>query len=266
MTYPVVDPLTSIDPDKLRVNAIFPSSAWRSDYFSYLALAEFGRTDWRCINNFDLPKAFDDDDMIEELEMLIAFARDKRASRTQEILDQDPGPPPYFAHMLMLSGSSHPNTLRLIDMADRVGLMIAMYFKAIFNRARPQQVFPALLPLVNSPPHPSFPSGHSLESHMIALALTDVTPADGPALISLANRIGENREIAGVHWPSDTNAGRSIAQQAYPLLSQCPIFKTVLAQAQAEPGGPLQLVSPPECQMETRSRRPSSKLTRRREV
>jgi acid phosphatase (class A) len=248
-----------MNPDDLRVDAVFPWSAWRSDYFSYLALAEFGRTDWRCIN-VDPPKPFDDDDMIEELEELIAFARDERAKRAQEILDQDPGPPAYFAHMLMLSASSHPNTLKLIDMADRVGLMVAMHFKGTFNRARPQQVFPALLPLINSPPHPSFPSGHSLESHMIALALGEVMPEAKPSLIALADRIGKNREIAGVHWRSDTDAGRAIAEEAYLLLRQCSIFKTVLTWAKAEPGGPGQLTSPPECSTGGRRNRSPQKV------
>ncbi|MGE7417154.1 phosphatase PAP2 family protein [Methylobacterium tarhaniae] len=230
----------------MRVGATFPWSAWRSDFFSYLALAEFGRTDWRCIA-VPPPTPFDDPDMFDELEDLVSKARDERARRVQEILDQDPGPAAYFAHMLMLSPASHPNTLKLIDMADRVGLMVAMHFKGVFNRARPQQVFPALLPLINAPPHPSYPSGHALESYMIALALTEVAPDSAAGLTALAARIGENREVAGVHWRSDTEAGRLIAGYAYPLLQGCPIFQTVLAAARTEPGGPGALAPPPEC-------------------
>ncbi len=53
--------------------------------------------------------------------------------------------------------------------------------------------------------------------------------------------------MAGVHWRSDTEAGRLIAGSVYPLLKGCPIFQTVLASARAEPGGSGTLAPPPEC-------------------
>ncbi len=48
------------------------------------------------------------------------------------------------------------------------------------------------MPLINAPPHPSYPSGHALESHLIALALAEVAPEAAPSLTALARRIGEN--------------------------------------------------------------------------
>jgi acid phosphatase (class A) len=201
--------------------------------------------------------------MFGELEQLVALAKDKRAERTQEILDQDEGIAAYFAQALMLSPASHPNTLKILNMAYFVGLMVAVHFKLTFNRARPQQVYPALVPLINPPQHASYPSGHSLQSHMIALALAEVMPWAEEILVALADRIGENREIAGVHWKSDTDAGRAIAQEAFPLLRDCPIFQTVLQAALEEPAPSDQLTPPEECAPQTAARRRGSKSTQR---
>ena len=104
------------------------------------------------------------------------------------------------------------------------------------------------MPLIDSPRHASFPSAHSLESHMIALALTDVRGRQSARVLNaLADRIARNREVAGVHYPSDSFAGKQIAQKAFLLLQACPIYRTVLQLAQQEPGGVGQMQPPPEC-------------------
>jgi acid phosphatase (class A) len=147
----------------------------------------------------------------------------------------------------MLSPWSSPDTLKILEMAIRVGQMVAVHFKLTFNRARPQQICPALIPLINSPSHASFPSAHSLESHMVALALAEVRPSAERMLTALADRIGRNREVAGVHYPTDTASGKQIARAVFPLLRACPIFQTVLRTASLEPGLPGRLPPAPEC-------------------
>ncbi len=76
---------------------------------------------------------------------------------------------------------------------------------------------------------------------MIASALADVMPGAERALTALADRIGRNREVAGVHYPSDTLAGKQIACAAFDLLQQCPSYKLVRDAARKEPGGPGEL-------------------------
>jgi membrane-associated PAP2 superfamily phosphatase len=61
--------------------------------------------------------------------------------------------------------------------------------------------------------HPSFPSGHALQSWLIARCLTKVIYDYKPHLKWLARRIAINRERAGLHYRSDTDAGYSIAKQ-----------------------------------------------------
>jgi len=120
----------------------------------------------------------------------------------------------------------------------RVAQMVAVYYKLKFRRARPQQVCPALVPLINPPWHASFPSAHSLESHLIARALSEVRPHSSRELDALACRIAHNREVAGVHYRSDSEAGEELAGKAFKLLMKdCSRFKDMIQRAQREPGG-----------------------------
>ncbi|HEX6066971.1 MAG TPA: phosphatase PAP2 family protein [Longimicrobiales bacterium] len=243
MSFPVGVKLLSgepVNPADFNTKATFPVSAWRPDLFAKIALAEFGATDWQSIDNFDKPKPLDDPSMITEIELLLRQDWDQRPGMEGEILDQISRAPAYFAQLLMLNTTAHPNTIKVLEMAVQVGTMVAVFFKLKFNRARPQQLYRRLLPMIPSPWHPSFPSGHTLESHMIALALSRVVPEATRELLDLADRIGHNREIAGVHYRSDTVAGRQIAREAFKRLLTCPTFKQVLDEARKEHGPPVE--------------------------
>ena len=64
------------------------------------------------------------------------------------------------------------------------------------------------------PGHASYPSGHSTESHLIANLLSVVIGPENRAyeqLRPLADRIAINREVMGLHYRSDSEAGRRLA-------------------------------------------------------
>jgi hypothetical protein len=65
----------------------------------------------------------------------------------------------------------------------------------------------AFNPLVATPGHDSWPSGHSTESFAVARVLATLCPDAGPQLRAHAARIAQNREVAGVHFPTDSAAG-----------------------------------------------------------
>ena len=107
-------------------------------------------------------------------------------------------------------------------------------------RPRPSQACPALLPPVPVPGHPSYPSGHATEAHLIELVLNDVlknapqSAAMAIDLKALAWRIARNREIAGLHYPSDSNAGRALADAIRPRLQGIAAYKDIIEDARAE--------------------------------
>ncbi|WP_247332621.1 phosphatase PAP2 family protein, partial [Bradyrhizobium sp. 147] len=230
--FPIFEGLCPIQPDRLNYEATFPESAWRPDFFAQIALAEFGKTNWQSIDVRGPPT--NHAVIFAEIEELLGPAMDDRDDLANEIIDQDVRLVGYFAQVLMLSPSAHPNTIKIIEMADHVGLMVAVYYKLKFNRGRPQQVCPALFPMIASPWHASYPSGHSLEGHLMALSLGEIMPGAKSALMALAARIGRNREVAGVHYPSDTAAGKEIAESVFPYLKECTTFSAVLDAAKRE--------------------------------
>ena len=113
-------------------------------------------------------------------------------------------------------------------------------------RARPSQVCPALMPPVPVPGHPSFPSGHATQAMLMALCAeaalakstviipTPLQDAWRPLLQTLAGRIARNREIAGLHFESDTNGGLELAAEAFKKLSAGAKFKKVQDDASME--------------------------------
>ena len=135
----------------------------------------------------------------------------------------------YFLNLLMATPRLVSADLRVLKAANLIATVYQMHWKEVYNRARPTQVCPALFPPIAVPGHASYPSGHSTQAHLLALCLGDVfaaLPAGQPspaALIAdldvLARRITRNREIAGLHFPSDSKAGETLAKAIHGLLT-----------------------------------------------
>lgn len=94
-----------------------------------------------------------------------------------------------------------------------------------YQRARPTQVDPRLEPVLAVPGHASYPSGHATESRALALVLAKLDPACAGAYLSLAEAIGDRREIAGLHFPSDSRAGELLADQVIRMVLEGPLAR-----------------------------------------
>ena len=170
------------------------------------------------------------DDEFRELRSLVEY----RAAVLDEALQQRWGILSYLRGVANFSPASHRNTFLLAYAAQLVGSMVSMYWKQRFARARPSRLDPALLPPIEVPSHPAYPSAHATESMLVALVLEQVLPAqivqdrtgatnaeNGP-LRTMARRVARNREVLGVHYPSDTRCGFKLAARCLPLFLQCP--------------------------------------------
>ena len=218
----------------------FPHQAWDPTLRAQLLLAEFGASGWRDDDAFKNGPKPDNSPrkLTEEINVLIRSA-DFRQERLAEIVSQAQDLSLPWADLLMASPASRPATWTLLSAAMAIGHMVAMCLKARFNRARPVQVYPALLPPVLTPPHASFPNSHSLQSHLIANGISKAVPELSEAAGSLARRIAENREVAGLHFPSDTAAGQEYAGAIANILldtRRCPEFVRLLAEVKQEWG------------------------------
>jgi hypothetical protein len=153
-----------------------------------------------------------------------------------EALSQKDSLTAHFRGALSFNKATHPATVYLLQGALRIAQFVAMYYKDIYQRARPSQLWPELMPPIAVPGHASFPSGHATEAYFIARWLELIIgPAPGAGVVPsavppvnfdaagfvdsagppnrLAQRIARNREVLGLHYPSDSVGGRFIAEK-----------------------------------------------------
>ena len=175
-----------------------------------------------------------------ELEADLIEIRNGRGEATQDFGAETAAQSGRFDHcfitVLSLSAQRHPNTLRLISLAMLMAGVCGMHHKLKLMRPRPAQVWPGLLPLLPTPPHPAFPSNHAAQSYCTAEMLKAAFGAGsafGPYLDQLAARISINRERAGLHFRSDTVSGQALGVALAARLASHPI----VAAAAQELGG-----------------------------
>jgi hypothetical protein len=166
-----------------------------------------------------------------EVTALTLAARDERAPAMGEILSQDVEFTTDFMALLAITPGSHPNTYRILHIASLIGSYAVLYYKGRYNRPRPSQLCPALMPPIPMPGHASWPSGHATQAWLKALCIEHVlqvppgtlTTGDREAVSSnlrtLALRVARNREIAGLHYPTDSAAGQKLADTIAPFLT-----------------------------------------------
>lgn len=210
----------------------FPPGSWDPWLRAQIVLGQFGSTDWR--TGVTLGRLFDPTDVGSEIHELRGYIRSIRPQRLNEIMVQSTGASDYFGNMLMVGPTSRPSTWCLIVTGFTVGQMVAMEFKHRFMRPRPVQIYPALMPPIPTPGHPSYPNSHALQSGLAAECISLAFAGLGPYAWALATRIAQNREVAGLHYPSDKRGSWALIPQVMVRLKQCDEFKAIVAEAMKE--------------------------------
>jgi acid phosphatase (class A) len=117
-------------------------------------------------------------------------------------------------------------------------------FKRKFLRPRPWIEIGAELAPLMMPPHkfypgqPAYPAGHATVAWMVAYLFgKHGTPSQKAKLEAAAAQVALNRVIAGVHYPSDSEAGRKLAEQIVSIMrkKRLPLVTQVKAFMQALP-------------------------------
>jgi hypothetical protein len=211
-----------------------PGSPWTAEFYPVVLLAEFVAIDGGAWKGISLPEEEIKANLESELEELVAIM-DYRPGMVSEFLAQCNGILDYLRGIFSFSAKSHPMTYALGATAIYIGEFQVMYHKDIHNRPRPSRLSPRLMPLIEVPGHASFPSGHATQSRLAAKLLAEVMPEQAKApLLVLANRIARNREVMGLHYPSDSRAGRHLADETLKLLKQSTTVMDMMEHARAE--------------------------------
>ncbi len=93
----------------------------------------------------------------------------------------------------------------------------------------------------------SYPSGHSLIGYSWSLILAELVPDRATEITTRGREFGDSRVICGVHWPSDIDAGRTLAGALVARLHADPGFQSDLATARSEIESARKLGPPQHC-------------------
>lgn len=171
---------------------------------------------------FLLPPDFDIDGLtvapppdndLKEAQLVLAMQSRRTAIQIAQIREQAINPLPLFWTCAGLDEASHLDQARRIKEAVVDTESVVTALKRRFNRRRPSVVLPNIRTVVPVPPYASYPSGHATQAVVIATLMSELAPKAAKRLRELATQVGRNREIAGLHYPSDTVAGFQLGHE-----------------------------------------------------
>jgi hypothetical protein len=127
-----------------------------------------------------------------------------------------------------------PLTFALLQNAASDAETISNAGKTLWNRPRPPLQDHDIHPVLTVPTSPSYPSGHAMRGALWSIILAKLAPEEGDRILARGAQIGEDRIIAGVHFPSDVAAGQKLGSTLAVRFLANPAFQRDLARAQAE--------------------------------
>lgn len=146
---------------------------------------------------------------------------DQQPERAPEILNQAALPPDYLGSIIGLTARNR-RVLELMNVTLGIAGSVSMIPKHHLACRRPGDIGSRVLPMLPTPDHGSFPSGHATEAFAVATVLSGLVRSDvgqrhfpaGEKLVALllkqAERIAVNRTVAGLHYPIDSWAGAAL--------------------------------------------------------
>ena len=154
---------------------------------------------------------------IKELEYIAARRKqpvtDRKYSRILDTRPED-----IFDRILVNAGISDFRK-EIVKMHNEVKPVVRFH-KEYFDEMRPNELAESLggaldYDYLESAQTPAYPSGHTAQAFYVALSLSDVFPDLRIPFFKAAQMIADSRIDAGVHFPSDNEAGKQLAYYLY---------------------------------------------------
>lgn len=145
-----------------------------------------------------------------QIASVIASASERRV-RVDEIVLQQGDILSYLAQSTRIGPLTHPWTMGYLAAVNMFVYQVGAQIKALYDYARPIELAPEIMPIIQTPAHSAYPSGHAMEAHALAVVITALYGEEAGAYVTqIAERIALNRVIAGVHYRVDNVAGAAI--------------------------------------------------------
>jgi acid phosphatase (class A) len=134
--------------------------------------------------------------------------------------------------------ANFPATFAVLDRAGRAAGFAGDPVKFIHRRPRPFLSDSAITTCIPNDERLrasfSYPSGHAALGFAWALVLAELVPTRADALIERGRDFTWSRVVCGVHYPSDVEAGRTVAAAAVARLHADADFRQMMDAARAE--------------------------------
>lgn len=160
-----------------------------------------------------------------------------RTEQLAEIVVQADSAPAFLLAVVGATTTTHPYTVECLDTAAAMVSAQLHPIKHTLKAPRPVYRNARIAPLLQTPSHYSFPSGHATYAYCAAELLASLVGANAPdpaalreALQRAAGLIADNRVVAGLHYPADSDAGRGLGYA---------LGRWLVAQGSAVDTGPL---------------------------
>lgn len=162
--------------------------------------------------------------------MKLVEMKSKRNAKTiAEINSQSLDFRPEFWKVAGIDPGKNPEFEEMIRLVTNDSINLTLKVKSRFERTRPHVVNPDVTPVIVVPWHSAYPSGHATQAALFAHIFACANPSAKEDLERLAISVGRNREIAGVHYPSDTDAGFQLGRMMFEALAKNPKFSCKLS-------------------------------------
>jgi membrane-associated phospholipid phosphatase len=144
----------------------------------------------------------------KEIKLVNEYIAKRTSNDIQFFKLTDPNPLNAFQHKISESQFRQLNKLVISPSV----IMRIMYYKILYNRARPSQVAPDAIDYLDSETAntASYPSGHAFQAYYAAKILSQWEPARKQEWMDIAERVANIRIIAGLHYPSDRDFARQL--------------------------------------------------------
>jgi acid phosphatase (class A) len=183
------------------------------------------------------PPATQSDEQKLDLTTVLQAQRDRTASQSERaVADNDLSVfriagdvlGPNFTPALV------PKSAAFFDRIWKDYRSIILATKDVWDRPRPFKVSTDVKPIGKLENGGSYPSGHATRGYLSAIILSNMLPEKRESLFARAREYGQNRVIAGNHFPSDIEAGRIAATAIAVAFMQNEAFMKDFAEAKAE--------------------------------
>jgi acid phosphatase (class A) len=181
------------------------------------------------------PAALETEEMKAELELVLRVQESRTPQEIERVRAEERFRLPAFQSVLgsWLNKENLPKLEALFERLEHEGRIYSSAAKKHFSRLRPFAADTRVKPLFTEDGG-GYPSGHSMRGLLFASILVELAPDKKVELLARGRQIGWGRVIAGVHFPSDVAAGRTLGQTLAQELLANPMFRCEFAEIKEE--------------------------------